>query len=382
MAQQNIFSNLEHNGFAMSSCDLFVVAGEASGDLLGSELTKHLKHLQISGVGGPLMRPHMECLIPMESFQVMGFIDVIKSLPRMIPLFYRLRQLILKKNPKAILFIDYPGLSLKMATHLRKKGYKGQIIQYVCPSVWAWKKNRTQVLENHYDCLISLFPFEKKCFNTDLLDVKFMGHPLVEKTMNHKPKDLFQKKGTLLSIFPGSRKKEVLRNLPIQLAAAKKLKELYPNLQIALSVVNPDYLPNDIDSSIKIVSSNYNYDLMGMSDMAIATSGTVTLELGLFKVPTVVTYAITPLDEFLATRVFKINMPFYCIVNILSNKEVYPELFGSYLNVESLVKKVIDIINTERSLDDITNILTKQNAAKEASAYILSLIQKNSSQTN
>ncbi len=168
------------------SCDLFVFAGEKSGDLHGEKLLEALRakspHLKIAGVGGPLMRSKgMQCILPMEEFQVMGFIDVFLSLPKLMRQFYFVAREILRLNPRIVVTIDYPGFNLRLARHLRKKGFKGKLVHFICPSVWAWGKKRIPLMAENLDMLLSILPFEKELFAHTELPVHFVGHPLSER---------------------------------------------------------------------------------------------------------------------------------------------------------------------------------------------------------
>ena len=215
----------------MSTSDLFVFAGEASGDLYGKELVRSLKKenktLRIFGVAGPLMRQEgVETLLEMEEFQVIGFFDVLICLPKLIKKFYFLRREILKRNPSIALFIDYPGFCLRQERSLRKKGYQGTIVHAIAPTVWAWGKKRISLIEKNVDILLTLFPFEKELFPTSSLQVEYVGHPLEKKIPPQGRKKTGQKK--FIGIFPGSRKKEILRNIPFQLDAIRHLFQKDP----------------------------------------------------------------------------------------------------------------------------------------------------------
>ena len=163
--------------------DLFIATGEMSGDLHGAKLIHELlalqPNLQIGAVAGPKMRelPITE-FFPMESLRVMGFIDVFLALPKLARQFFAIRNQILKLNPKAVVFIDYPGLHLRLARSLRKKGFKGKLVHFICPTVWAWGKKRIPQMGKTLDLLLTLFPFEKKCFAHTKLPVQYVGHPL------------------------------------------------------------------------------------------------------------------------------------------------------------------------------------------------------------
>lgn len=369
--------------------DLFIFAGEASGDLHGEALLRALRQarpeLLIAGVGGPRMRAQgMECVMPMEAFQVMGFIDVFLALPRLMRQFYAVRKAILERNPKTVLLIDYPGFNLRMATHLRKKGYKGKICHYICPSVWAWGKKRIQTMAKTLDLLLTIFPFEKKYFENSPLRVEYVGHPLVEKITPETTKE-----NNLLAIFPGSRTKEILRNLPQQLRVVKRLKQELPELKVALSVSQPQHLPliqkilQQEQVEVHLVPRKDTDELMRSCSVAIAKSGTVTLELALHNVPTVVTYGVSALDLFIVKHLIRLRLPYYCIVNIICNQEVFPELFGPNLQEEALYTKTKEFLTNKKTYTlcqekclQLRTLLGNKNSAQEAAALSLDLLRQ------
>ncbi len=334
-------------------CDIFLVAGEASGDLLGARLAICLKRLapdlRLAGVAGPRMREAgVAPLFKTEQLNVMGFSDVLASFPRLMTAFFRIQRTILKLRPRAVVFIDYPGMNLKLASALRKK-LSSKLIQYVCPSVWAWKRHRIQVMEEALDLLLCLFPFEPAHFNPKRLAAHFVGHPLAitEHATNESERPY-------IALFPGSRLREIERNLPIQLEAAEQI--VTPARKIAISVAHPDLEPVirkiaapwlQRHPSWELVPREQSSQLMARSHLALAKSGTITLELALHGVPAVVIYAISRFDQFLAQKVFNISLPHYCIVNLLLNERVFPELFGSYLTVQTLVEAALNLSQNE-----------------------------------
>lgn len=306
-------------------CDLFIFTGEMSGDLHGHDLAESMPHLNIAAVAGPKMREleNVECVIKMEKFQVMGFTDIITALPRLYRLLHRVKNAILKRAPKVVVLIDYAEFNLLLAKRLKKAGFKGKIVQYICPTVWAWRKGRIPVMEKNFDQLLTLFPFEPAHFKN--LDARFVGHPL-SKTRKVKPS-----KGHLLSIFPGSRITEIKRNLPLQYQVAKKT-----GMDIAVSLAHPKLEPLIKKLAPGAIIYRDRQFLIDQTKCALATSGTICLELALNLIPTVCTFAIKPLDLFIATKIFKINLSHYCIVNIIAGKTLFPEYFGPNMT-EALV---------------------------------------------
>jgi len=369
--------------------DLFILAAEPSADLHGAHLIDALHslapHQSIAGVLGPRMREkNVQCCYQMEELQVMGFTDVIAALPRLFRLFRQIRQTILELNPRTVVCIDYPGFNIRLEQSLRKKGYRGRLIHYICPTVWAWGKKRIPVMAKNLDLLLTLFPFEKDCFAYTSLPVQYVGHPLVKKTDQHLPNAHFHERYHLnptkkiLALFPGSRQTEIERNFPLQIAAAKEMLAKTPDQQIAVSLSHPQFRAHLARCGFPIIEPEHNYDLMRHAHLALATSGTVTLELALFQTPTVAQFAIRPFDVFLAQKIFRINLPHYVIVNILMRKTVFPELFGPHLTLESLLHSAKILWNDEHARQickegchQMKELLGNTDASHEAARAIL-----------
>jgi lipid-A-disaccharide synthase len=349
--------------------DIFVVAGEVSGDNLGGSILESLmqqrKDLDVVGIGGPQMRAHgLFPTIPMEELQVMGFIDVIKHLPRLIKIFRSTVQTILHLNPKVVVTIDYPGFNLRLAKSLRKKGYKGKICHVVCPSVWAWGKKRIQTLAHYDDMLLTLLPFEKPLFKETALRVEFIGHPLVKKTpFETAPED------NLVALFPGSRSHEIERNLPYFL---RLLPKLDPKLKFVISLAQEKHR-----SLIRSMTDLPFLTPTQKPMLAIAKCGTIVLELALRGIPTVVTYKISPLDVALAKWVFRINLPFYSLPNLILNRTLFPELIGPELTDNNLFEATTNLLDPKKlrachlECQKIRELLT---SSQDAATLILSLL--------
>lgn len=364
--------------------DIFLFAGESSADLHGEKLIQALQTLRptldIWGVGGPKMRAAgLRCILPMEEFQVMGFIDVFLAFPRLLKHFYRLRSLLLEKKPNAAVFIDYPGFNLRMENHLRKKGYRGFLCHYICPSVWAWGKKRIPQMAKNLDLLLTILPFEANYFLGTSLPVHYVGHPLI-KNIPEVPKK--NEVVHHLALFPGSRKKEIEKNFPQYLRCTKKLLAAYPDLHCTVSASHTRFIPllktlmqhENIDFPIE----ENSYALMQKADLALAKSGTITLELALHKVPTIVTYGISPLDVFVAKNILKIHLPYYCLVNIIYGKEVFPELIGPHFTEEALLSKTKKFLENPSFLQEcllkcnkVREILGEKDASQEASHLLV-----------
>ncbi len=345
------------------SFDLFVFAGETSGDVHGATILKRLKEaypdIRITGVAGPRMREvGLSLFMPMENFQIMGYSDVFKNIFRLIHYFKKIRSYILKEKPKAVLFIDYPGFNLRMAKALRRRKFPNKLIHYICPTVWAHGKKRVFTLAQTLDLLLSIFPFEKQYFSQTKLKPTYIGHPLIEQTIGHKKNDAWKSNFSipqempLIGVFPGSRSQEIKQNFPKILASCELFKERNPEYGFVLSIVNPklralmeEFLKG---SSLKIgvdlflLSSKENLQIMSHIRSALATSGTITFELGVMHVPTVVVYHLTKMNAWVVKHWIRLNLPYYCIVNIITKKHIFPELY--YLDF--IPQKVANTLET------------------------------------
>jgi len=362
---------------------LFIFAGEQSGDVLGANLLAALKRmspsLDLFGVGGPEMKQAgLRAIHPMERFQVMGFSSVLASLPRLYADFKKIKKEILENNPKGVVLIDYPDFNMLLAKALRKSGYQGKVIHYVCPSVWAWRKNRVHTLAATLDHLLAILPFEEKCFHGTQLPVTFVGHPLVAAVDRHLYGAGLGLKQPIVAIFPGSRRHEIALNLPIQLEAARLLG---PDYTLAVSVARPEFvelIQKYTGPSIPLIGSDQRYELMRAASCALATSGTIVLELGLHAVPTVVTYQLATFNYLLGRYAFRIRLPFYTLVNIICGKEVFPEFIHkelSSLEIFEALKQMMDHPEIcKQECARLRQLLTQQDASHKAAQTIQELI--------
>ena len=258
-------------------------------------------------------------------------------------------------------------------------GYKGKIIHYISPTVWIWGKKRADVLAKTVDLLLTFFPFEKKHFSHTPLSVEYVGHPLVAKI-----DPSIEKRKKILAIFPGSRDKEIERNLKLQLNAAKKLLQLDPELKIKVSIAHSDH-----EQKIRSIAHGFpvsfcpaeqKEELMKECRIALATSGTVTLELALYETPAIVQFAVHPIDLFIVQKILRISLPFYCIVNIIKNQRIFPELFGPNLTEDQLffwTQKIWFNPQVQQEIKEgckeVRRALGEKNAKLEAAKQVISL---------
>lgn len=383
---------------------IFIFAGEHSGDLHGSHLIKALKErspsLIFEGVCGPCMRAlDVHGPLKMEEFEVMGLTDVLLALPRLCRNFHKIRDHILHTSPEAVILIDYPGFNLRLAKALRQYGYQGKIVQYVSPSIWAWGEHRIQAMENTLDLLMVIYPFESAYFNLNdhTLKTTYVGNPIQEYIRNYVYDETWQEKlgitstKNLIALFPGSRSSEIKRNLPILLETAQRLSKTQPNIQFAISYPNEttkDLLKTQLaltsisfQKNIFQVPKHYTYELMRDSRTAIAKSGTVMLELALHQRPSIAMYKLTTLNRLYAKYILKLKLPYYCIVNILTNSQVFPEFIEKDLSIDCLSRQLLDLhedgIKRTNCLNDcerLQKILGQHNASSMAAESVLEML--------
>jgi lipid-A-disaccharide synthase len=382
---------------------IFMFAGELSGDTHGGMLLHALrqqlpKQIIATGVGGPAMRAQgLAGALAMEDFEVMGFTDVLWNLPRLRRQFNQIRDYIIDTDPQVVLFIDSPSFSLRMAKVLRKRGHKGKLVQYICPSVWAWGKERVEEIARDFDLLLTILPFEHDYFAHTKLRVQYVGHPTTEALRSHTYHPHWEKNvgikdhKEIVALFPGSRKAEIQRNLPKQLQAAQLIKKQCPETLFGISCSNEHNkkLVQQIlkQSSLKcdhdtfLIPRLHTYDLMRSSRSAIAKSGTVTLELALHACPTVVVYELSLLNRLIAQYLLRVNLPHYCIVNILANKRVFPELITCGFTPDNLYNNLMHLHKDnevrKECISDchlVRHLLKEENVSERAAQAILQLL--------
>lgn len=361
---------------------LFIIAGEMSGDQLGSTLLKELYHLDptinVMGIGGPKMREAglKNLLFPTEALQTMGFIDVFFDLFRLLKLLRRTTKTILEKKPDMVVTIDYPGFNLRLIKTLRKKGFQGKLCHYVCPSVWIWGKNRVSLMAENLNLLLSILPFEKSFFSKTSLHVEYIGHPLAEKITVQKDRD-----PNLIAFFPGSRQKEIERNFPFFLRLIEALKKEFPFLKYAISVSQESYRPllkQLSGGKLPLVNSKELQQLA--PSLAVAKSGTIALELALQSIPSVIIYATSYLDRLLVKYLLKISLDFYTLPNLIAGRAIFRELIGDALTDKNLLYEVKKMIMNKEACRicqeecrALSLLLKKENVDLKAAQLLLHL---------
>jgi len=321
-----------------------IVAGEASGDLLGSEIVTALKktfpHAEFIGVAGPRMQAvGVKSLFPLEKLSVMGFSEVIVKLKELLSLRNQVRNFFLENPPDVYIGIDSPDFNLPIECVLKKANIK--TIHVNSPTIWAWRKNRIFKIKEAVNLMLVLFPFEPQYYEAENIPVKYIGHPLADII----PLESESKGNKKIALLPGSRKGEIKYIAPVILEAAKMLHEKYPEFSFISPMANngvKEYFENILKSicpnlPLTITLGNAR-EVMAQSDYVVLASGTATLEAMLLKKPMVVVYKGSWLSYWIVRSLIKIKK--VSLPNILSNENCVPELIQQDATPENIVKKL------------------------------------------
>ena len=334
----------------------YIISGEASGDLHGSNLVKHLKiqdpQAQIRAWGGELMQAQgAELVKHYRELAFMGFIEVIKNLRTIFKNMDFCEKDVLKYKPDVVIMIDYPGFNLRMAERLKKHGIK--IFYYISPQVWAWKQSRVKKIKKFVDRMFVILPFEEAFYQKFDYKVDFVGHPLldaIEEYRRHMPTfEEFAQKNNLdtkpiIALLPGSRKQEISIKLPIMLSVVNHFKDHQFVVAGAPSIPQEFYKGIILDANVAVVYGQ-TYQLLQHSTAALVTSGTATLETALFGVPEVVCYKGNRISYLIARQLIKVK--YISLVNLIMDKEVVKELIQDELSTENVIFELNKLLNDE-----------------------------------
>jgi lipid-A-disaccharide synthase len=342
---------------------IFIVSGEASGDNLAGRLMAALKRatggrVRFAGVGGPQSeRQGLESLFPMSDLSVMGLAEVLPHLPRIIGRLNETTAAVRRLRPDAVVTVDSPGFTLRLAHHLRGSGIP--IIHYVAPQLWAWGPFRARKLKKRVDHIMALLPFEVQFFAKYGIPCSYVGHPAIDVGAEQGDGPAFRSRHGLppdapvLVVLPGSRAGEVRRMLPVFGGALTTLKQKYPDLRTVIPVVDSvaqvvrDIIRTWPLDSVLITDMAERFDAFAAANAAMAKSGTVTLELALANVPMVVAYRISPTSAFLVRRM-GVAVEHASLVNLLAGRPVVPERLQEDCTPELVAETVDNILSSEQ----------------------------------
>jgi len=377
----------------------YIIAGEASGDLHGSNLIHELKLLdsaaQIRCWGGDKMQDAGAILVKHYSeLAFMGFIEVLKNLRTIFKNLANCKADISQYQPDVLVLIDYPGFNLRIASWAKQKGLR--VIYYISPQVWAWKESRVNGIKKNVDKMLVILPFEKDFYKKWDFEVEYVGHPLVKVIDDFKVSHSHletaissdeisfsepQVKRSIIAILPGSRKQEILTKLPIMLSVAKHFPEFHFVVAKAPGIEDDFY--ESMLSPYQNVSSviNQTYELLRVAQAALVTSGTATLETALFGVPEVVCYKGSAISFQIAK--WLITIKYICLVNLIMKREVVKELIQEQLtenNLSNELKKILYDVDKQLQMKEdyvaLKNLLSQGgNASANAASSIYFFLQ-------
>lgn len=381
--------------------NIFIIAGEASGDTLGAGLMRELKEqfsgtLNFTGVGGNKMKKEgLETLLPMDEIAIMGIWEVLWQLPRLLKIINGLVSEIEERQPDAVITIDAQDLSLQIAQRLKKRGiFKGKLVHYVAPTVWAWRPGRAKQIAAAYDLLLCLFPFEPKYFTPHNLNAVFVGHPLVEygienvDSTNFKNEYKIGEDEPVLGLFLGSRESEIKNMGKTMAEAASIVQEKMPGIHIIVPT-----LPALEFDAIKVLRENHcdatvvsnetlKWEAFAACDIGLAVSGTVGLELAYMGIPHVIGYKTHPVT-FLIIRLL-VKTKFAHLANILLDKAVVPEFLQNSCQATTIAAEILRLFNNEdksmiqiKELETLSSLLQNEeqlSPSAKAATSVMALL--------
>lgn len=356
---------------------IFIIATEASGDMLGAKLLTEINKnnnykYELTGVGGQLMQAqNFTSIFPMEDLAVMGFVEVIAHLPKIISRINFTYQKILEFQPDIIITIDSPDFCFRVIKKLKKNSYfsKCKKVHLIAPSVWAYRENRAQKIAKNYDLLLAILPFEPPYFEKYGLKTIFIGHPLINDKPDFSNQELikaelsktyqFNQNNKLFLLTPGSRISEVNKIFPVFIETINKLKQNFPDLIVFIPVVKKtkdliENLAKNLQVKYFLIDDNSMKNKIFMVvDFALAKSGTNTLEISLHHIPLIIAYKINILSYYLVKKMVKIK--FANLLNLIQNREIIPEFLQFDCDANKIYPKILELLNNKNLIDEQIN---------------------------
>jgi lipid-A-disaccharide synthase len=362
---------------------LFLVAGEASGDLHASNLVAALRRqvgeLRALGVGGERLRgAGLECVARSEELSVMGLAEVVRHLPRLLRLARRVRQAALAERPDVAVLVDSPDFNLPLARHLHRAGIP--VVIYISPQLWAWRSGRVRRIRRDVARVLCILPFETEFYGEHGVSATYVGHPLVDELARVRANPPAVEVSSV-ALLPGSRRHEVASLLPAMAAAARRVARQQPALAIRL-ILAPGLERSWVESllgseepGIEIVSGD-RHRALASCGAALVASGTATLECALLGVPMVVGYRLNPLSYGVA-RVL-VRVPHVALVNLVAGRRLVPELVQDAFTVDALAEQLPALLGSlgeaqRAGLSEVSRRLGEPGASDRAAAAVLEL---------
>lgn len=381
---------------------IMIVAGEASGDTHAAKLVRSLREsapetsFEFFGAAGPKLREEgVEAVVRSEGLSIVGLAEIARALPMFLRAFNDLKRAAIERQPDAVILVDFPDFNLKLAKTLKRKGLP--IIYYISPQLWAWRKYRVRTIRKYVDLVITILPFEKDWYaKQGIKKVEYVGSPLAREVHSNVSKDEFCRKHGLdpakpiISLLPGSRHKEIVRILPIMLAAAGTLARQKSDIQFLIAMAS-DQNGSDVQTAIEAATSKglglpetlnvietETYDALNASDAAAVTSGTATLEAGIIGTPMAIVYKTSVLNYKLFEPM--ISVEHYGLINLIAGCRVAKELIQDKLTALTLSEELLRLLEPAENaamrseLKIAADKLGHGGASKRAAQAILNLI--------
>jgi lipid-A-disaccharide synthase len=369
---------------------IYIIAGEASGDLHGSNVIRHLREIDstvdIRCWGGDLMQKEGGNVVKhIRELAFMGFQEVLVNIRTILRNMKECKTDIELFQPDVLLLIDYPGFNLRIAEWAKEKGFV--VNYYVSPQVWAWKQSRVFKIRQVVDRMFVILPFEEAFYKKFNYAVEYVGHPLLDAIKHYENEGsastFLQRNGlgneAIIAILPGSRRQEISKKLPIMLEAVKNI-EGFQLVVAGAPSMDESFYEAFLPKGTKIVFGQ-TYDLLANSVAAIVTSGTATLETALFNVPEVVCYKSSPISYFIAKRLVKIK--YISLVNLIMDREVVKELIQEKCTPENIQSELSRVLpggesrkQMELDFEELTQILGGGGASEKVAQSLLKTIRK------
>lgn len=337
---------------------IFIIAGEASGDLHGSNLVKSIYQLrpdvQIYAMGGSqLQQAGAKLIVNSKNLSAIGFTEIFNKLRHAIRAFKNMVQAIKSYQPELIILVDYPEFNLRFAKAIKKAKIKTKIIYYISPQIWAWRPKRINIIKKYVDLMAVIFPFEVIFYQRANVPVKFVGHPLtdhVQVTMSpSEARQSFALKNNsiVVGLMPGSRQSEIKFLLSLMLEVAKKLQQRYSNIEFILPIaatLSAQDLNSHLqktDLNIKLITQN-SYDAISVCNAVIVASGTATLEVAMLGIPMTILYRMSPITYLLAKLL--VNVKNIGICNLVARETIVREFIQDEATVSNIYNEVVQIL--------------------------------------
>ncbi|WP_339462097.1 lipid-A-disaccharide synthase [Pseudomonas sp. EA_105y_Pfl2_R69] len=369
-----------------------LVAGEASGDILGAGLMQALKarypQVEFIGVGGPLMQAQgLNPYFPMERLSVMGLVEVLGRLPELLARRRKLVKTLIAARPDVFIGIDAPDFNLGLELKLRRAGIK--TVHYVSPSVWAWRQKRVLKIREACDLMLCLFPFEAQFYDAHQVPVRFVGHPLADtiplmadRVAAREALDLPQD-SAVVALMPGSRGGEVARLGSLFLDAAVRLRTLRPGIRFVLPCASPqrrvqlEQMLVGRDLPLTLLDGR-SHEALAACDAVLIASGTATLEALLYKRPMVVAYKVAPMTYRILKRL--VSSAYISLPNLLAERLLVPEMIQDAATPEALAQLLAPLLNggeVQTEGFDVIHRALRRDASVQAAEAVLQLLGRN-----